>query len=236
MTYALNPSLETASIAAELAASGRVQVADFLVPEAAEMLASALPDSAPWRHVLNAGDNVYELDANALDSMPAEQRSALEQKVDREAGQGFQFRFDTIRVPDDADQRDDSALHRFATFMSGDPARGWLRSVTGCYAIDFADCQATRYRPGHFLTRHDDAVEGKQRHFAYVLSLTGGWRAEWGGLLHFPGEDEPRIEAFVPRFNMLTLFAVGQPHSVSQVASYAPRARLSVTGWLRSRG
>ena len=39
----------------------------------------------------------------------------------------------------------------------------------------------------------------------------------------------------VPHFNLLNLFAVGQPHGVSQVATYAPRPRISVTGWLRSR-
>ena len=53
-----------------------------------------------------------------------------------------------------------------------------------------ADAQLTRYRQGHFLTAHDDHVEGKQRYYAYVLGLTDGWRIDWGGLLAFHGEDD----------------------------------------------
>src|SRR5512139_1398815 len=232
MNFALNSRLDEGEIAKALAADRCVQIPDFLDPAAAETLLQYLESSPNWRHVLNAGENVYEIDCSQLDAMDDENRRILDRKTDQEAASGFQYRFDTIRVPDDEEQRAALAtpLADFASFMSSVSVIQWFREITGCEAIDFADAQATRYRNGAFLTRHDDAVEGKKRYFAYVLNLTRDWRAEWGGLLFFPGDDEIRIDALVPEFNVLNLFEVGQQHGVSQVASYAPRPRISVTG------
>jgi len=96
------------------------------------------------------------------------------------------------------------------------------------------DGQATQYLPGHFLTSHDDAVAGKNRVAAYVLSLTPGWRIEWGGLLQFHDGDGDVGLALAPRFNAMHLLRVPQVHSVSFVAPYAGTPRVSVTGWLRA--
>ena len=237
MKFALNPSLKTKHIAAELAARNRVQIRDFLHPPSAEALLGHLLESADWRHVLNGADNVYEIPCGELASMDEAQRAVLDRKTDERAASEFQFRFDTIRVPDGEHDRiaANTPLAEFALFLSSPPVVRWFRSITGCDEIDFADAQATRYRNGAYLTRHDDAVEEKRRHFAYVLNLTRDWREEWGGLLHFPQDGALTTEALIPIFNVLNLFQVGQPHCVSQVASYAPRPRISVTGWLRSR-
>ena len=235
MSFALNPALDPDEIADELARSKRVQIRDFLAPPGADELLEDLSRSTDWRHVINAGENVYEIGCDELAAMDEHQQAMLNRKIDLEAAEGFQFRFDTIRIPDPEEDR--RAMGRlvadFASFLSSPPTVAWLRGATGCDRIDFADCQATRYCNGAFLTRHDDAVEGKQRFFAYVLNLTWDWRAEWGGLLVFPDDEAIRIDALVPEFNVLNLFEVGQQHAVSQVASYAPRPRISVTGWLR---
>ena len=42
-------------------------------------------------------------------------------------------------------------------------------------------------------------------------------------------------EAYTPAMDALNLFRVPQPHLVTEVASFAPSARLSITGWIRSR-
>lgn len=203
MKFELNPALDEEAIAATLASAGHVQILDFLRLEAAEALLESLVQSTDWRHVLNAGDNVYEIPCAQLEAMNEDQRRTLDRKADQAAAHGFQFRFDTIRVPDEEADRaaQPTELTDFASFLSAPEQVDWFRRVTGNDVIDFADAQATRYRNGAFLTTHDDAVEGKSRHFAYALNL----------------------------------FAVGQPRGVSQVASYAPSARISVTGWLRSR-
>jgi Rps23 Pro-64 3,4-dihydroxylase Tpa1-like proline 4-hydroxylase len=54
-------------------------------------------------------------------------------------------------------------------------------------------------------------------------------------VLAFEGADGHIEEGFAPAFNALNLFAVPMRHAVTQVASFAPRDRLSITGWLRSR-
>jgi Rps23 Pro-64 3,4-dihydroxylase Tpa1-like proline 4-hydroxylase len=236
MDFALNPALDFDALAGELARSKRLQIRDFLTPASADALLDHLTNSTDWRHVINAGDKVYEIGCEELEAMDDAQRGLLDRKIDLEAAHGFQFRFDTIRVPDaEADRRAMARpLSDFASFLSSPEMTAWFRALTGRDRIEFADCQATRYRNGAFLTRHDDAIEGKQRYFAYVLNLTRAWRAEWGGLLFFPNDEAIRIDALVPEFNVLNLFEVGQQHAVSQVASYAPSARISVTGWLRS--
>jgi Rps23 Pro-64 3,4-dihydroxylase Tpa1-like proline 4-hydroxylase len=98
----------------------------------------------------------------------------------------------------------------------------FLRKLTGDERCAYVDAQATRYRPGHFLTQHDDHAEGKDRLFAYVLNLTPQWIADWGA-------------AYTPRWNALNILKVPQPHAVSVVAPFARGARHSITGWIRSR-
>lgn len=53
-----------------------------------------------------------------------------------------------------------------------------------------------------------------------------------GGLLNFTDEKGEMSQIMVPRLNALSLLADGQMHFVSQVASYVPVPRVSVTGWL----
>lgn len=110
-----------------------------------------------------------------------------------------------------------------------------MRALTGDPTCAFCDDQATRCLPGHFLTRHDDARGDHGRLFAYVLNLTPGWRSDWGGQLQFIGEDGHVTEPFTPAFNALNIFRVPQDHAVSVVAPFAGGARLSITGWVRSR-
>jgi SM-20-related protein len=106
-----------------------------------------------------------------------------------------------------------------------------LRRVTGNQDVAFADAQLTAYGPGDFLTLHDDAAPATKRTAAYVFGLTKDWRADWGGALLF--HDAANLVGWAPQFNVLNLFAVPQPHSVSLVSAAAAGRRFSVSGWLR---
>ena len=97
--------------------------------------------------------------------------------------------------------------------------------------VTSASAQATRYRPGHYLTRHRDDPEGETRRLAYVLSLSADWHPDHGGLLMFFADDGTPRDVWVPQAGTLSLFSVRHVHSVSVVAPFAPRPRLSVTGW-----
>jgi Rps23 Pro-64 3,4-dihydroxylase Tpa1-like proline 4-hydroxylase len=183
------------------------------------------------------GERAIEVPSADWDSTDPAKRASIMRGINEVAAYDFQYQYDTIRVPDRADERvtSDSLLDRFAKFLSSETVLGTLMQITGSNDLLFADCQATRYRPGDFLTPHNDELEGMNRRFAYVLNFTDGWLPRWGGLLHFVDAKGGVDETIAPRFNALSLFAIGQSHYVSQVASYAPVPRISVTGWLRTK-
>ncbi len=235
--FGLHPSIKADRVREAFARDRRVEIAPFLTEAAAAALRDHLLGRDDWRLVLNAGEKVYEIDRPGQAALTPAQREELERRVAASARDGFQYRFESIRVPDDVSERGARAtlLDAFATFMSSSPALDLLRQITGVRDIAFADAQATSYGPGHFLTTHDDDVVGKNRRAAYVFGLTTDWRAEHGGLLLFHNGNGDICRGLVPRFNTLNLFAVPQLHSVSYVTPSAPRPRLSVTGWLRAK-
>ncbi|MDQ8756087.1 2OG-Fe(II) oxygenase family protein [Sphingosinicella sp. LHD-64] len=236
MTFALHPAIDAEALRRTFAADRRIQIAPFLDDASAQALRDHLLARDDWRLVFNAGEKFYEVDRPGQASMTAEQQATLDGIVMQAATLGFQYRYETIRVPDDPAERgkNGSLLDQLALFLSSGPARDLLRTITGAHDIAFADAQATCYGPGHFLTLHDDNVAGKNRRLAYVLGLTPKWRAEWGGLLMFHDEAGDIERALLPRMNVLNLFAVPQAHSVNIVAPFAGAPRYSVTGWLRT--
>jgi SM-20-related protein len=234
--FSLSQAIDIAGAAAAFRSIGRVEIRDFLGPGQAEVLRAHLRERADWTLVLNAGDGVYEISRSGFDQLTDDQRAELDRKVIDAGRHGFQYRYESIRVPDDdaSRQQGGTVLDQFVQFMSSSEVLRLFSKITGKNDYDFADGQATAYSSDHFLTSHDDDVAGKGRHAAYVLGLTPVWRAEWGGLLMFHGGDGNIEEAFVPAMGALRLFSVPTLHSVSYVTPFAPEPRLSVTGWLRS--
>lgn len=234
--FSIGPGLDVATLRDAFRRTGRVEICDFLTAADAARLRAHLMARDDWRLVLNAGDAVYEIPRDAVRRLSAAQRQELDDRVIAAARQGFHYRYESIRVPDDPAARDSAAsmLDRFAGFMSSPAVLELIGEISGLDGLDFADGQATAYSPGHFLTAHDDDVAGKQRRAAYVLGLSPGWQADWGGLLMFHRDGGHVEEGFVPAMGALRLFAVPARHSVSYVTPFAPEPRLSVTGWLRS--
>lgn len=232
----LNPELDVEKLAACFAETGRVRIHGFLAPGCAERFHAHLRARQDWVQVINSGEKLIELDRATRASLAPEQSAALDEAIYAGARSGFQYRYEAIRVSDDEAARNASTdqLARFAQFMSEGTVRDLLRRVVGAPGIDFADSQATAYSPGDFLTGHDDAFPGKNRHAAYVFSLNPVWRLEWGGLLLMhKGADE--CEGVVPALGTLDLFRIGQMHSVSEVTRAAAYRRYAMTGWLRGR-
>jgi Rps23 Pro-64 3,4-dihydroxylase Tpa1-like proline 4-hydroxylase len=239
MTDMFEPAIAADALALaarEFAATGRVRAEPVLGHRAALALAASLGDDAPWNRVLNQDDKLWELDRAALESLGPDRRAALVDAVHAQARDGFQFHYDSIRVSENAAERRARGLplDRLVDALNSPRWLDLLRTLAGAPHIRLADGQATRYGAGHFLTGHDDAVAGKNRIAAYVLSLTPAWRTEWGGLLQFHDAAGDLSGAFAPRFNALHLLRVPQTHSVSYVTPFAGQARLSITGWLRS--
>lgn len=216
---------------------GWVQVHNFLGGESAQELHRNLRGRGDWKQVLTVADGAVELDRPTRAAMMPEQQRALDDAVYAVARKGFQFRFESVRVPDSTEERAALAdpVAAFAEWLSQGEARDFVRTVTSAVKIDFADAQATAYSPGDFLTGHDDDIAEKQRRAAYVFGLTPVWRLEWGGLLMFHGDDGNVSHGLTPQFNTLNLFAVPMMHSVSEVTRAAAYRRYAITGWLRAR-
>ncbi len=225
-----------AALAKEYQAQGIVRIASFLPHARATGLHRGLRTRGDWNQVFNSGDKLFELDRDARASIDAGGKVALDEAVYAGAREGFQYRYETIRVPDDEAARNASndPLAEVALDLSSGETRKLFRAITGEQEIRFADAQATAFSPGDFLTGHDDRFHGKDRLAAYVLGLTPVWRLEWGGLLVMHGEDDGASQAYLPMMNVLTLFRVPQMHSVSEVSRAAAFRRYSVTGWLRA--
>lgn len=236
--FALNPDLDLNDLAERFARNGRVLIDGVLAPDAAEALHSMLRAREDWRQVIGGETQLVELDRRTRTGLTPEQVAALDEAVHAGARYGFQYRFETIRVPDAPQERARSGdpLAAFAAWWSQGEPLAMLRAITGDDTIAFADAQGTAYAPGDLLTGHDDEVAGKGRRAAYVLGLTPKWRLEWGGLLMFHDDGGHTAEGWMPGFNRLALFRVPQPHSVSEVTRAAAYRRYSITGWLRRGG
>ena len=235
-TLALKDSLDAGALAPAFLESSRLQIRDFLRHDVALGIFREMSEAKDWRLAVNRGETTQDYEEAELAGWPPEKVEALEREVVNAGRSGFQFRYDAIRVPlgPTTDHATPPMLRAFAAFLNAPETIDFMRRLTGIDDIDFADAHATRYRPGHFLTAHDDLNVQMGRRVAYVMNFTPQWRPDWGGLLQFYDERGNVTQGFTPAFNVLNLFKVPQPHSVSWVTPLAGAARYSITGWLRA--
>lgn len=230
---ALDPTLDLAALALEYRTRRRVRIPGFLQPDGLKQVHAALVRRDDWRQLFIDHDAIVQRTAAERLGADAAAERALERRIHERACLGFQYRYEGIRIPDVADDAAHDPLSSVATFLASAPVVAALEQVIGMDGLRFGEGQATAYSPGDFLTCHDDGVKGKNRVAAFVLNMTPSWRPDWGGLLMFHADDDAVLDAHVPRFNTLDLFAVPQRHSVSYVTPAAPGRRLALTGWLR---
>lgn len=213
---------------------GRVHLPGFFAPDSATRIYKALSEETPWQLSLNSGDRHVDLAQYQIDMLPPERQVLLVEGLNRNARDGFQYIFNNFPIHDlyAAGQHREHFLMRVYECINSREFLEFARAATGLPDIAAADAQATLYRPGHFLTAHDDSIPGKNRLAAYVLNFTPQWRADWGGILQFIDADGHIAEGYTPAFNALNLLRVPQKHSVSYVSPAAAGGRYSITGWL----
>jgi Rps23 Pro-64 3,4-dihydroxylase Tpa1-like proline 4-hydroxylase len=234
----ISTTLDPAPWRARLRAEGRMQVEDYLQPEAAQRLRDCLLHEVPWTLALRDAQGPRTLDHAACAAMGEAAMARLLADVAGSAGasgeDAFRFAYDSyMMVTAYQEQRDPGLLlHRVLELFNSPEYIGFLRHLTGDARVRRVNAQATRYRPGHFLRYHTDADSSEGRLYAYVLNLSRDWQADWGGLLQFIDDDGRLVDTFLPRWNTLSLFAVPAGHAVSLVAPWARGDRLAITGWL----
>lgn len=231
----LAPGLPIEQARSVYARTGRIHLTSVLDDLSARRAHRCLAQEIEWQLHFNEGERVYDLSPQQVAGLGPEGLNGLLGVIHRNAARGFQYLFDNFPLSDEHGRRRHLDLYvmRVYEFVNSPGFLDFARRVTGVETIALADAQATRYRPGHFLTGHDDAVEGKRRVAAWVLNLTPEWRAEWGGILQFIDGDGHQAEGYTPRFNAMNIFRVPQQHAVSCVAPFAPCPRFSLSGWLR---
>jgi SM-20-related protein len=234
MSIRLRPGLDPAPYAAAYARDDYVQVPDLLTAEAAAAVSAVLESGVNWDLFLSGAEGPEVLGGPELVALGREEITRRIGEVDARARTGFAYRYlGYPMISAYMTGRDPGhLLHTVLEFMNSPEVLNFVRTVTAEPTVIKADAQATYYRPGDYLTLHNDTGVGERR-AAYTLGFTRGWRPDWGGQLLFHGPDGEIIRGLQPGFNVLTLFRTPQWHSVAAVASYAGARRLSITGWLR---
>ena len=232
----LNPALDPTAFRAAYERDGYVQVPVIFEPAVADALAQVLERGTPWDLAVSNAVGRDELFTQA--QLASMDRTLLSEKIGgaaSRAAEGFAFVY--LCYPMIAAYlagRDAGhPLHGLTEFLNSPEFLAFGSVVSGATGITKADAQASFYRPGDFLSLHDDTGPTDERRVAYTLGFTRRWRPDWGGQLLFHDAAGDVTRGLAPGFNVLTLFKVPRWHSVAPVAPYAAAKRLQVVGWLR---
>lgn len=238
---ALNQNLDVRAYAKAYAEQGIVRIPNVLSPGAAEAVTHILEKQMPWQMALSEPDDPQGgcYDEARIAALGRNAMNARIAAVFERARGDFAFMYLTYAMIEAylAGKDPGHPIHEVSEFLNGAEFLDLLRTVTGRPEIVKAEAFATLYRPGDFLTWHDDAkgaTAAEKRLCAYTLSFTRRWRPDWGGQLLFHEKDGHIARGLMPTFNCLCLFTVPRHHSVAPVALYAGAPRLSIVGWGRS--
>lgn len=244
----LNAKLDWEVLGSRFREQRRLQVRDVLEPEAAQRIASQLAERTPWGLAWKTPDvATQKLDANQVAALGPQHHQAMKHHISGAMsggglessmrGEGFSFLYGQYLLHDRyvLGAAQDPFFDQLVEELNGPAFLDHFKAFVGRDDIGWVDSQATLYAPGHFLTVHQDDVEGQTRVAAYVLNLcTVDWRPDWGGYLNFFDDDGNITDGYRPLFNSLNIFLVPQHHHVSFVPGFAPNGRFAITGWFRS--
>lgn len=235
MAFKLSSALRPDDIRQQFNEQGFVHIPRVLPDEHARRIRKVMLDGTQWSLVLNDGEKHVDLSPAQLQLMNAGQAARLQQAVYNRAQSHFQYLYDNYPVYDAFKAGLDKGhlLQQFYEWMNCPEFLEFARTVTGFDDIAYADAQATRFRPGHFLSRHDDSAVGKNRRAAYIFNFSLDWSADWGGYLQLLDDQGHIRRGILPTFNSLNILAVPQMHNVSLVTPFAGGMRFAITGWLR---
>ncbi|HBK91673.1 MAG TPA: proline hydroxylase [Parvularcula sp.] len=232
----LNPALDLDRHAATYAQRGIVQIPDVFEAPLAGAIEAMLAGPLPWRLLMtDADDRPIHFSAGEAQAMGREKMDPLIKDALLRARQNRGFLYNTYPMIEGYLRGWDPGhpIHLMTEFINNAAFLGLGRRVTGVSGITKADAHATAYHPGHYLTRHLDHGEDRERRAAYVLGFSRNWQPDWGGLLLFLNDRQDVSEGYLPRFNVLTIFDIKYLHTVTQISSFAGGVRRSITGWFR---
>lgn len=232
----INPQLSLTPYIEEYRRSGIVQIPNIFEPALADNIEDMLRRQIPWRLLLtDENDQPLHFSADEQRQVGREQLNELVQRALKRARENRGYYYYTYPMIEAYMRGWDPGhpIHSMTELINSDEFLNIGRKLLANDAIIKADAHATCYGPGHYLTRHLDLGEDKERRAAYVLGFARDWQPDWGGLLLFLSEKQDITRGYLPRFNCLTVFDTKFLHTVTQVATFAGGLRLAVTGWFR---
>jgi SM-20-related protein len=239
MQFRLDDQIDRNALRETFREDGIVVISPFLASAEVEELRDSVEECAEWEIQLKGKEpRVYRFAKEQLNKWPPAQVKALRKIVAADLENDFHFVFDRFPIVEEGEEsgEEDNPLADFGRFLSNPTMLDLVRYISSDGRITSASAFCSRYSAGDYLTVHNDKDPDTDRVVAYVFGLTKDWRPEWGGLLLFH-DDEGHIQiGLSPKFNSLTLFRVPRRHSVSQVASFCPEQRLSISGWFSASG
>ena len=232
----LNPEIDLEMHAKAYRENGLVQIPNIFEQPTFDAIYKMLYAGMPWRHLLtDANDQPVHFSEEEWAGLDPQRRAALMRDALKRASENRGFHYFTYPMIEAylKGWEKGHPIHQVTELINSPTFLDLGRIVTGVDRITKADAHACQYNPGHYLTRHIDEGEDRERRAAYVLGFTKGWQPDWGGLLLFLKDNQDIDFGFLPRFNNLTIFDIKYLHTVTQVSSFAAAPRLTITGWFR---
>jgi SM-20-related protein len=230
----INPEHDPEALGQVLQKEGRLQVADFFSPDTADYLHKIHMENQDWYLAYNEGSSFFERSLEQLQALNPQQRQQFMNSINARARTQFQYVFFQYYISQaiELEEQPGHPMHQIHEFLNSEEVLNLMRALTGEDAVRKADCYASNYAPGHFLTAHDDRHDSHDRVAAFVFSMTKVWDKNWGGHLAFFDDAGNITDALIPSFNTLNIFLVPQMHSVQLVSPFAGANRSSYLGWL----
>lgn len=234
----INPSLDPNAFRESYARDKFVQIRNIFESTQAEAICQILRTQIRWRLIYQTPEEgVVELSKEQIDAMGS---NGIKQRMDRVmelARRSHGYCYSGYHMIGAIKEGRDLGhpIHKVTEFLNSSEFIDFGSKVIGETGITRADAQATLFGPGSFLTRHVDEGSNNERRAAYTLGFSKDWHTDWGGLLMFVNKETTDVtEAYIPRFNTLTLFDGRKVHSVSPVSTFAGDGRFSIVGWLQN--
>lgn len=231
----INPEHDFEALSNVLRAESRLQVPDFFTADAAEHLHRIHLENRDWYLAYNDGDNYFESPVQELQALAPPQKQRFMNNIYARARTQFQYVFFQYGISQaiELGEQPGHPMHEVHEFVNSEAFLAPMRTLTGDNTVSKADCFASNYAPGHFLTTHDDRHKKDDRVAAYLFGMTRTWDKSWGGHLAFFDDDGNVTSGFVPSFNTLNIFLVPQVHAVQLVSPFAGANRSNYLGWLQ---
>lgn len=225
-----NPQPNIDAIKTHYYEDNRTVIRDILSVDSAQSLANALNKSPAFDYAYVKDGQPSLISPDDTAAMAPEEQHKMRQEIHRQGSQGAGYLFGSHVI----NHQSEMLFKQASEWLNSEATLNLIRQVSGEDDVSLASVQATKFMPGHFLTRHQDINDRDKRRLTFNLNLTPNWHPDWGGLLQFYQTDGTPRDAWAPDYNSMALFDVNHIQSITYITPLAPVPRLSLSGWFRA--